>query len=304
MIHSFPKIFHVGDPKVSNLFNGPVEVTEKVDGSQFVFGKVNGELVMRSKGAPLYRESTEKLFLPAISHILAVEHIIPDGMVFYAETLCRPKHNCLVYDRTPKNNIAVFGCMEAGSQRLVPAEEFSVYAEAMDVDTVPVLYVGDIQSADEVKSFLDRESYLGSQKVEGVVVKNYTQELFLGGNVFYVLSGKYVSEAFKEVHRATWKGENTGKGKFELFCDSYRTPARWNKAALHLDERGELELSPRDIGKLIKEVQADITEEEKENIKERLWEMFGKDVLRVSIHGLPEWYKQKLIESAFKADAA
>lgn len=299
MIHSFPKIFHIGDPKITDLFNGPVEVTEKIDGSQFVFGKVGGELVMRSKGAKLYPEGTDKLFRPAIEHVISVEPSIPDNTVFYCETLCRPKHNCLVYDRTPKNHIVAFGCMNATTQRLIPAARFNVMADALDIDTVPVVYDGTIESAEEVKSFLDRESYLGGQKIEGVVVKNYNQELFLGGNVFYVMSGKYVSEAFKEVHRANWGKENTGKGKFEVLCESYKTPARWNKAILHMEERGELERSPRDIGKLIKEIQADITEEEKENIKEELWRMFGKDILRVSIHGFPEWYKDQLVGQAF-----
>ena len=33
----FPKIFQIGDRYISRLFNGVVEVTEKVDGSQFSF---------------------------------------------------------------------------------------------------------------------------------------------------------------------------------------------------------------------------------------------------------------------------
>lgn len=42
-LHSFPKIFAVGTSYIQDLLNGEVEVTEKVDGSQFVFGKINGE---------------------------------------------------------------------------------------------------------------------------------------------------------------------------------------------------------------------------------------------------------------------
>ena len=114
-----------------------------------------------------------------------------------------------------------------------------------------------------------------------------------------LMMGKFVSENFKEVNQKTWKGEHTGKGKWELFCEAYRTPARWNKAIQHLADIGELENSPRDIGKLIKEIQRDITEEEKQTIMEFLFREFGNEVLRKSIAGFPEYYKEKLAERSF-----
>ena len=304
MISAFPKIFALGDPKIVGLFDGPVEVTEKVDGSQFVFGRVDGELVMRSKGRQLYRETTDKLFAPAIAHVLSIEHALPDNTVFYTETLWAPRHSTLHYDRVPKNNIAAFGCMDAKTQRLVPVDDFKAMASCLCIDTVPVLYKGIVSSPDKLMAFLDGVSYLGGQKIEGFVVKNYGKELFLGGSVFYVLSGKYVSEAFKEVNKKNWRKDNTGKGRFEVLCENYKTPARWNKAILHLDERGELERSPRDIGKLIKEVHSDIAEEEKDKIKDQLWAMFSKDVLRTAVNGLPEYYKQRLAESALEGQQA
>ena len=52
-IHAFPKIFTIGQDYISDLFKDDVEVTEKVDGSQWVFGKVGGDLLRRStSGAP------------------------------------------------------------------------------------------------------------------------------------------------------------------------------------------------------------------------------------------------------------
>ena len=52
--------------------------------------------------------------------------------------------------------------------------------------------------------------------------------------------------------------------------------------------------TPVDIGRLIKEVRLDITLEEKENIKEELWDIYKDDFLRNAVFGLPEWYKKKL----------
>ena len=39
-----------------------------------------------------------------------------------------------------------------------------------------------------------------------------------------------------------------------------------------------------------------IEEEEKETIKEFMWTEFGKELLRKSVHGLPEFYKLHLLK--------
>ena len=50
-ISSFPKIFHIGENYIENLFKGQVEITEKIDGSQYAFGiDKDGQAVRRSKG--------------------------------------------------------------------------------------------------------------------------------------------------------------------------------------------------------------------------------------------------------------
>ena len=49
MIKAFPKIFAIGQDYIKDIFDGEVEVTEKIDGSQFVFGKLAGELYFEVK---------------------------------------------------------------------------------------------------------------------------------------------------------------------------------------------------------------------------------------------------------------
>ncbi len=65
-------------------------------------------------------------------------------------------------------------------------------------------------------------------------------------------------------------------------------------------EAGQLEGTPRDIGKLFKEVPEDIKKECKEDIKEILWGHFWKDISRGITAGLAEWYKNKLVENEFE----
>lgn len=307
MITAFPKIFPLGQDYISKIFDGPVEITEKIDGSQFVFGKDHeGTLMIRSKGTMIHDYETRRendLFYPAIQHILSIQHNIPSGMVFYGETLAKPKHNTLCYKRVPKNHFALFAAAEYGTHKFVDCYDGLVeWSNQLDTDVVPLIYKGVVNSYEFIKELMDNDSVLGGAKMEGVVVKNYHQPFLLGGQPIPVMSGKYVSEEFKEVHRSGWSKENTGPGRWQTFKDGYRTEARWQKAVQHLREAGVLEGSPRDIGKLIPEIQRDITEEEKEVIKNFLWREFGSDVLRTAIRGFPEWYKNQLLKGAFDAD--
>jgi len=79
MISAYPKIFAVGTDYIRDIFKDEVEVTEKVDGSQFAFGKIDGVVHMRSKGAKLYAENPEKMFIKGIEHVQEIQDILPEG---------------------------------------------------------------------------------------------------------------------------------------------------------------------------------------------------------------------------------
>lgn len=113
--------------------------------------------------------------------------------------------------------------------------------------------------------------------------------------------GKFVSEAFKEVHGGAWKEANPGQLEIlkRLEMD-YQTQARWQKAVLHLKERGELEDSPSDIGKLMKEVGQDINKECQDEIKRTLYSWAWPKLQRAVVRGLPEWYKNELLKRQFE----
>lgn len=296
MITAFPKIFTVGTDYIRDIFAEPVEVTEKIDGSQFAFGRVNGELWIRSKGAQLYIENPEKMFAEGIAYIEQIQERLPEGIVFYTEYLKKPKHNTLTYDRIPRNHMMLFGVMHVSQKFYTNIEE---YANLLDIETVPVLGRRIIKNFSELAEMLDRESVLGGAKIEGVVVKNFARQFLLGGRPMPLMAGKFVSESFKEVHRERWGTEEKGKSRMEVFFDSFRTTSRWEKAVQHLAERGELKNEPQDIGKLLKEVHADIEAEEMENVKLFLWNEFRGKLKRRATGGLPEWYKVKLAARSF-----
>ena len=300
MIPAFPKIFTLGQDYILDIFKEPVEVTEKIDGSQFDFGKINGEVVMRSKGKELFRDAPEKMFDKAMEYVISIGELIPDNTIFYAEYLRTPKHNVLVYERTPKNHLILFGMSNTGAT-FCDVSVLSAHAERLGIDYVPVLYKGMIESIDQLSKLLETDSILGKTKIEGVVCKNYYRQFLLGGQPIPLMMGKFVSEAFKEKHNKDWANENKSKNKWELYCEDFRSEARWQKAIQHLRDSGELQNAPQDIGKLLREIHVDIETEYKEEIKGFLWKEFSPELKRKAVAGFPEWYKEQLAKQSFEA---
>ena len=299
MIESYGKIWAIGHARCSGIFDDPVLIEEKVDGSQLSFGVFGGELKMRSKGAELVIDAPDKMFSVAVERVQSVAHLLRDGWTYRGEYLQKPKHNTLAYDRTPKNNIVIFDIDRGGfdyANGVDRAEE----AERIGFDSIPLFDVCRIQSKDDVSALLEKTSFLGGQTIEGVVFKSRTRF----GPDSRPLMAKFVSERFKEMNGANWKDQKTSsKSIIQLMIERYKTQPRWEKAIIHLRERGAIENSPRDIGNLIREIQSDFREECLEDLKEQLLKWALSDVTRGIVAGLPEWYKDRLLESAFEGES-
>lgn len=301
-IPPFPKIFEVGHHAIANLFEGEVEITEKIDGSQFSFGvSPEGALVIRSKGKELFFEDPEKLFSVAIEWVAKnrdkILATLAPGSFVYGEYLRVPKHNVLAYARVPKNNIIVFGVREK-TNLVADYDRVASEASSLDLETVPRLAQTTIHSFEELKQFMARESCLGGTVLEGVVVKNYHKYCTIS-DFNWISMGKFVREEFKEIHAEQW-GQISGQNWFDELKETLRSEARWQKAIQHLRERGELTETVQDIGKLMVEVEKDLKEEEKERIKDLLWKHQFPELLRHVKRGFPEWYKEWLAKKGFE----
>ena len=326
MIQSYGKVYNLGHRDLEGLLDGIVVVQEKYDGSQVSFmWDGDGNLCVRSKSKAQYGPGTEGgpdgMFLPVIDHLLTVEP--QPGFIFRGETLVKPKHNTIAYDRTPNGHVVVFDVEIPGNggfwditPGVVPGDSApDLAALGVDVaqkfpgpsidpnDGEPIWAPAEFEkpcdlTMDALTALLDMESTLGGSKIEGVVIKNYNATNRRSGRPF--LAGKHVSEKFKEVHKREWKGGNPGQGDIvQGLIDSLNTEARWEKAVQHLAEAGVIEDDPRDIGPLMKEVKMDVSAEEADYITERLMKWAMPKINRGLGRGLPEWYKDRLAKQQF-----
>ena len=303
MIGSYPKVWAVGHPQVADLFLDPVLVEEKVDGSQFSFLRpdLHEDLEFRSKGARIHVGAVPKLFELAVETVRSLQDKLTPGWVYRAEALHRPRHNVLAYDRVPRGGLVLFDVTVEQETYLSPAEK-ELEASRLGLECVPSFGDLTIATPDDVLDLLETESFLGGPKIEGLVFKNYRR----WGRDGKALMGKYVSEKFKEKHRdrGNVNGPAVGRDILKALAERYRTEARWQKEVQHLREAGELSNEPKDIGPLLRELSQDFEAEEQEDVKEALWAWARKGLLRAIGKGLPEWYKQRLLDDAFGGGAA
>jgi hypothetical protein len=310
--HSYPSIFALGHRAISELLTVPVCVEEKIDGSQFSFGvfhtyDVNGQpdggtvLRVRSKGAVMMPDAPEPMFAEAVDTVKQLMPLLRVGWTYRGEYLKKPRHNGLAYDRIPKQHVILFD-INSGHEAYLSQAEKRAEAKRLGLEVVPLLNdaatISDIQ---EFRSYLKRESILGGQPIEGVVVKPSGYDLF--GPDKKVLMGKFVSEAFKEVQQKTWREDNPrSKDIIGRIGDAHTTQARWMKAVQHLRERGALTDSPQDISTLMREVPTDVERECSDEIRAELFRWAWPHIRRLVVRGLPEWYKEELLKRQFSGE--
>lgn len=300
MIHSYSSPFNVGHAGAKDVFNDPVVVEEKIDGSQFSFSVAeDGEtLLCRSKGAQIHVDAPEGMFAKGVETARSLLHDLVPGWVYRGEYLQKPKHNSLAYNRIPHGNIILFD-IDRGDQDYLSPDEKRTEAGRLGLEVVPVLFEGIVTSLEQFQSFLPAVSVLGGQPAEGIVAKNYRQ--YAADKK--VLMVKYVTDHFREVHKAEWKKTApTPKDVIEEIVRTHKTPARWEKAVQHLRDAGTLTDSPKDIGALLKETVVDIEKECTDEMKETLWRFAWPHIKRGVVAGLPEWYKERLMQNLFEKD--
>lgn len=296
-LHSYPKLYNIGHRAVEDIFNEEVLIQEKVDGSQISFGMKDGQLCMRSKGAVIYIENPDKMFNHAVHYVREVYALgkLKEGWVYRGEYLSKRKHNVIEYERVPNQHIVLFD-IETEPTYFLDPEEVQAEAVRLGFDYLPFEF-GKISGVGHVKELLEEESFLGGAQVEGIVFKNYARFTVDGKTMM----AKFVSEKFKEVHR-TKVYKDSSKDIIGQIIDAYTTEARWRKAIHHLRDMGELEWDPRDIGKLIKEINMDVLAECEDEIKDILFKWGWKQVSRGLTKGFPEWYKELLLEKQFEGE--
>lgn len=306
-MRKYIKVQHLGDKLISDLLEGQVVVEEKIDGSQFrIEASANG--VRCGSKSVDFGEEMDKNFKKGVELVMSSKLVGYDygGHTFhiFAEYLQSPHHNTLHYERTPDRHLMIFDVVDEladGSLSFYTPEQKRGFAGWLGFEAIPTLFEGDGSelTQERINEMLKTTSALGKETIEGIVVKNYSKFYDPVKFPYYAgmfKAGKYVRAEFTERNNTEWKAK---KGGIEQFLESLAMPARWVKAVQHLKDAGQLSDNMADMRLLIPELMRDFEEEEKEDIKEKLYGMYRKQMLASVQRGFAEWYKQRLLEQQF-----
>ena len=289
-IPSYPKIPAYGNPGTGTVFDGPVLVQEKLDGSQIGFGYDSTcDIGVRSHNVQLNLDDPPKMFRAGVNSILENLSVQFETAWFYGEYFGGRKQNTIAYDSIPDGHIALFDAVIDGEW--IDYDQLAAIAKEFNFGVVPVLAEGTFGGISELSKFLEMTSVLGGSQVEGVVIKNYGQRITLDNKICPAMA-KLVRDEFKEKNSKAWAKPNV----IQVIIESLTSEARYLKVVQSLRESGELTNSVKDIGPLIKQANLDINEEESEWIKEQLYRAFRKQIVKSATKGLPTWYKAYLAE--------
>lgn len=297
-IPSMPKVWALGSAPLftteehRSFLDGDVMVQEKVDGSQISFGLVKGQLRVRSKNQDITRQTDGSMFAPAVRHLHDVASWLIPNAIYRGECLAKRKHNVLTYDRMPDGHVALFEVTPNVPMELTATERDVLIrqeAEALGLSATPLLHHGPVTNElrDELMGL---ESFLGGCRLEGIVLKRYDMRTRLGQPVFQ----KIVAAEFKEQHKQTWGGGPSRGDFLQAMGEEFRTPARFRKSVQRMKEAGLWTGTASDIGWLMKDLSIDFEAEHAEQLGQRMWTEFRKQVMASANRGFADWYKGEL----------
>lgn len=297
-VPGYSKSIHVDHKGAAELFDGPVIVQEKVDGSQFsFFVDEQGVLHARSNKTQLNIDFPH-MFTEVVEYLKTVSHLATPGWVYRGEYLRKPKHNSLKYDRAPKGYLVLWDIMFRPENYLAP-DDVAKEAAKLGFDVVPTYHIGPLtrdQFHERLKDWVKTPPLLGGKMVEGVVVKNYAKFNPIDRRILFC---KYVTEEFKEIHAENWHLENPKRGDVVRgIIEALGTPQRFEKARQRGVEAGAVSGEMRDLAFICKEIPRDLREEAADYVKDRLFEYFWPEIMRGVMGKVPPWYKAHLAQAA------
>lgn len=301
----FPKVLGLGQPLLAEIFDDPVDLTSKIDGSQCRINLTESNVQCGSKNVDI---ADDKMFTIAYEQ---ANRIWVDNkwkewgsdITLFTEFLNKLKHNVLSYNRVPLNNIYLFGALIDGKH--IQTEKLIELAHDLNIEPPHIIASQiKIDNPDDLNKYLETESVLGGTRVEGIVIRNSYKSyppLLISTMAFmdYPLVGKLVRDDFKERLNKEWSGKRQREEPITKITAEFLTEARFHKAIQHLEETGKITYEMNNLKDIIPEFYNDLLDEEKDEIIKVVMASFWKPLKRKCDNFAVQEWKKYLLAKQF-----
>lgn len=280
MENKFEKVRPLNKTRSEELFNGFIEITEKLDGANFSFiVDENDELIFRSRRQVLAENAGN--FTKAVEYITKKNEQTPfeKGLIYFGE--CMTKHT-IDYGATPE--FVGFAVYSMEEEKYL--DYWMQYFDMYNIPRVDPMIVQTI-SPDALEELTNKPSTFGTTCCirEGIVLKNYETQCF----------SKIVRPKFKEENKKIF-GDPERKAKMEetdKIVATYCTPSRVQKGIFKLRDEDGCDVGMPMMEHLPILVTEDILEEEVLSIAKKFKDInfrhFRKGVAKECLKKLKEF---------------
>jgi len=175
----YPKIKRVGSPENKGIFQaGTVVVEEKLDGANFRFGWDSelDKLRFGSRNVELTDRDNYGDFEKAVKIVQNIAKELEPDYIYFAEYMIP---HTIKYDWSKTPTLVGFDVYDTNKHIFLNHEETKEMFKDISIEFVPVIDVRD--AAEITPDYLDKvipKSRYYNGLAEGVVFKNYSQQLF------------------------------------------------------------------------------------------------------------------------------
>lgn len=264
--HKYDKIFAVGHEENEGIFSDPdddIVIQEKIDGANFRFTVIESEdgipanrtLVFGSRGNQMTSDKGEdtyvqKSFMKCIAFVreafAKAPHRFCSGYIYYGENCIKHSYS---YDWERMPIFLGFDIYDMKEKKYL-VNAINIF-EFLGLPFVPVVKYCKAKDVGEFKDSDIPKSVYSSAPAEGIVLKNYSKQLF----------AKVVTKHFKEVNKEVFgSSKRVAVDDTERLVAMYAPNARIDKCIFKLLDEGE-KLDLRLMHKLPGAVSKDIFEE-------------------------------------------
>jgi hypothetical protein len=283
-------------------------IEEKIDGSQLSFLLNEGKLVFYNKSNKI-KEGTN-IFDKALTMLRFAfndKNLLNNDLIYHGEAVCNLKHNCVLYNRTPKYYFILYDIYNVPERKYMSPEFKQEEAKRLNLECVPIIYYNDdvncnvIEKCEQlITDIIENklESCLGGIP-EGIVLKHHAFNK--GGGEITATKKKMVTDKFKE--RLSHKQEKMVYSADDFIKRvglSFAVHARYHKAVQHLLEKDLLikdKITGNDIHKVTEELNSDFDKEYKEEMMMLLWTEMSPHIKKYAREGLGQWFRETIVDN-------
>ena len=303
----YPKIPHIGSNNrfIEHIFDTPVEISEKLDGSMNRLNFTDSHVECGSKNVNIADTKMFEIAYQQAERIWKddVWRTFGDDVTLFCEFFNKKCHNIINYNNLPLGNLYLFGCI-INNQHL-GSNELLELAKELKIEPLNILESNiKINDPDTLMGYLDGDSGLGGGIREGIVIRNHSflyDHLSTSSQAYvgFPVSAKLVRDDFKERLKKGWGEKKKRETPLAMVEKEFLTDARFHKTVQHLRDDGDITYEMNNLKDIIPEFYNDLLDEEKDEITKLAMRDFWQQLKRKCDNFVVKEWKAYLLEKQF-----